>query len=438
VKLPHFDWRGAMSKKPSAADDTLSLSTPHGSTLPLPTADQAALALTRWNALESHIGKWYHDFDYEAFRASLAALACHNFLSESPVWMFIIGPSGTGKTVTISALSSLDNTHIMGDLTAQTFLSAYNKGRGYSMLSTLGGNFTLLFKDFTTFLSKRPDERGAIASQMREIYDGEFYRDTGASKKLEWCGKATVVCATTPAVEKAWTLLRDLGERFVTVRWPRGDGVAQAEKAWEQISNEKEINATLKDLTRKFFDKPTLRGSRIPDVLGKYREIIYLAEMVSRLRASVQRSSDGKREINDIPVAEGPPRLMKAMTQLVRGHATLFRRADPEEADMRIARRIAIDSIPQTRRAVFETIPHDGKDIGVVDIMRVTGLPRTTIDWTLEEMQALGVLEYGTTGHEPYAVFTDTFLELKKKALPNGMEGISKMSHGRGWEVLKK
>lgn len=371
---------------------------------------------SNWLALQSHINEWYHDLDFEAFRIALATIVSHKFLQEEPVWTFLIGPAGTGKTVTIHALSDLPNTHVLGDLTPQTFLSGFNKGKKYSLLHQVGNSATFLFKDLTTFLSKRVEERAIIGSHLREIYDGSFNKSTGASQKLHWEGKITVLAATTPALERAWTVLRDMGERFVTVRWPRGDGIMQAEKAHKQIGHEKEIIDGLKKLTMAFLDIEHMKPAEVPSILaGQFRSIIYMAEMVAKLRAHVGREGDGKREINDIPSPEGATRLMKVMTQIVKAHATMFRRAKATQEDLKVARRVAIDSVPYLRWRLISILPEDG-ELSLADVREMSGMPRCAIDWNMDELTALGIVQQGEETGKWYAL-TESFKKLKGLAL---------------------
>ncbi len=387
------------------------------------TGAEEAIALTKWRAIEAHLTKWFHDFDMDALKIAFATMVSHQFSQDDPVWIFIVGPAGTGKTVVINMISALPRTTVMGDLTPQTLLSGFNKGKGYSLLNTLGDSFVLLFKDFTTFLSKRPETRGEIASQLREVYDGKIARNTGASKGLTWSGKCTTICAVTPAVERAWTLMRDLGERFCTVRWPRGDGPAMAEKSMAQLGRGKQIMDELKEMTVDLWNCVPMMAAQIPDSALNI-DLIYLAEMVSHLRGHVQRNAEGKHEISEVPEVEGPTRLAKAFTQVARGHASLMRRRTCTDEDLRLARRLALDTIPSTRRRVWEGMLRMPYSDATPELLEAeTTVPLNTVKWVLEDFAALGIVKAQEVGTERKDYwFTDTFDNIQKKALPKLFE----------------
>src|SRR5438445_4197967 len=164
-----------------------------------------------WEAYTTHVKRWFFQPDLEAVRVTLAAAASHFHKDCDPFWLFILGPSGADKTsLCINSLLDLPQVHMQGELTAKTFLSGYTGTAHPSLLHQIGSGI-LAFKDFTTFMSKRPEEQAEIASQLREIYDGSFVKNTGKGITISWKGKITVIAAATPALERAWASRRDLG-----------------------------------------------------------------------------------------------------------------------------------------------------------------------------------------------------------------------------------
>ena len=380
---------------------------------------QELQAEARWNELENQLNDWFHEPDTEALRLALAVAVSHYFKSDDPVWLMILGPPGTGKTsVTITALSALEEAQMLDDLTPTTLLSGYKKGN--SFLHQIGTpedrSAIILMPDFGTFTSKRDEIKKEIAGQLRRVYDGEFDRATGAGQKLEWEGKVTLIVAATPAAERSWAVMRDLGERFMQVRWPRGDGVSQALQAHRQIGREKDIKRGVKDLTRKLVDTNTLTPVMTPpEVVAS--GVVNLAEMIALLRGHVVREVGYKRDIVDVPQPEGPTRIMKSLAQVARGHATIFRRQEVTGQDFKIARRLALDSIPPVRKAILDEMIRSG-EIGWASLVRATELPPSTISRNCEELEALGVLLVDENKVEKSYRLTDSFAELVTKAAP--------------------
>lgn len=389
--------------------------------------ERHAQALERWTAIGQFINKWFHQPDMEAVEVSISAAIAHYFRKDAPVWLMILGAPGTGKTsILISCLQALPFSYVQDDLTSSTFLSGLSLGEKnqFSLLHQIGTptdrSGILLFPDFTTFMTKRSEEREQVMGQLRRIYDGEFDRTTGTGR-LSWEGKVTIIAAATPEVERHWTLQRNMGERFLQVRWARGDGISQAEQAVRQVEHERDIAQELRRLTEAFIfpDRSTPRP--LP-MFTDYRGIgaLHLAEYVARMRVHVPRERDGRREImGRAPDAEAPTRIIKAMGQLARAHATAFQKDAVELSDFKVSRRIALDSVPVMRKCVMDVLLAEPGELGQMELIRRLGsVARTTAVRSFEDMEALGALESNERGVERLWRVTDEFRDLANHAGP--------------------
>ena len=331
---------------------------------------------------------------------------------------------GSSKTaVNITAAEGAPASIVCSDLTAQTFASGLGKKQGgtgglLQLLNPMaGGSGTqgiLLFKDFSSFIARRPEVRGELMSQLREIYDGSYDPKKGV-KVPAWSGKVTIIAAATPAIERAWAVQRELGERFVQVRWSRQDGVAMARAAGRQVGHHKQIGQELRRLSKDLIEGAMKIKAERPEP----EEFAWLAEMTARLRAHVVRDNDAKRTIIDVPEPEAPTRLTMVMAQIARGHAALFGRKQPAKADVDAAKRIAYDTVPSNRYRVFRNIPDKG-GVNRGELIRASGLPESSIIWITDELKALGVLAEISEIEVRYA-FTEEFQKLKNDAM-NGTE----------------
>lgn len=279
---------------------------------------------------------------------------------------------------------------MQGDITAKTFLSGYTGTAHPSLLHKIKSGI-LAFKDFTTFMSKRPEEQAEIASQLREIYDGSFVKNTGKGIEISWKGKITVVAAATPALERAWSTRRDLGERFLQVRISRKDGIQQSEFAQRQRGKEEFISSTTKRLAREFFQmSPSITNPPPRLSNAQMTRVASMAELVSHCRGSVPRHPI-TNAICDLPQIENSGRMAKALASLVSNHAALFRRTVIEEEDMNIGKRVALNTIPATRSLIIDLIPIGGF-IPNDRLILQAGLPEATIGFLTSDLEALGVL----------------------------------------------
>lgn len=370
-----------------------------------------------WLKLTDHVSEWFYQPDLDALRISLAATLSHYSLADDPVWLYVIGVPGSGKTsIVVECVSVFDRCRILSDLSVPSLISGFHTGekrKPYGLLYEVGKSGIFCFKDFTTVLTKRREDRDAVLGALREIYDGHYSRQFGTSKHTEaaWDGKITVVAAVTPAVETMWGVTNKMGDRFVQVRLPRVDGVETSRFARRQLGHKTKIKTDLRQLTKDFIDLAGLSFSPMLTPLIA-EQMDSLAEVVAYLRCHVER--DQKDRILYPGQPEMPTRLIQSFTQIARAHASLFHR-DINEEDVRLARRVAVDTIPLSRLRIFQCIP-DETDISQSEVIRMTGLARSSVTRTIDELAALGVVKIDRQEEGNRYVFTEDFQALKYRA----------------------
>jgi hypothetical protein len=386
--------------------------------------EKAERAIAQWNRLRDFAEEWFFEPDMEVVEVAISVAMAHYFKNDKPIWLMILGPPGSGKTsIPLTCLEALPFSYSQDDLSSSTFLSGLAMGEKnqFSLLHNIGTpsdrSGILLFPDFTTFMSKRAEEKEQVMGQLRRVYDGEFDRTIG-NGRLSWEGKVTIVAAATPQVESHWSSQRNLGERFMQVRWPRGNGIEQAKKAIKQVEHEVYIRTQLRELTREFIFPDNTAPLPLAMPLD-YESIgaVHLAELVARLRVHVPRERDNRREIADAPPeAESPTRIIKAMGQLARARATAFHRPTVELSDFAVSRRLALDSIPPLRKKVVDVVAE--REIGQTDLLKAVGAPRTTTLRCAEDLEAIGCLESYEQGIERRWLISGQFRELLDRASP--------------------
>jgi hypothetical protein len=384
----------------------------------------------RWEALIAHINKWFFEPDIEAFALALAVAKSHSFTGEGekPVWLFVIGPPGTGKTaLVIEALSAFSKTTIMSKISDKAFLSGFRPGgrapkgknsqnqpKSYSFLDRIGNSQILLFKDFTTLLTERPEVQATVMAQLRELWDGRLKREVGSlTEDLDWKGKLTIVAACTPALEHHWAASRALGERFMQVRLrtPEASRVQMAQLSERQRGHVAHINEELHRLVKAFIS--ITRGA--PPLKEMPEDMLYLADLVARVRVTVQRSH-GK--VVDVAEPEAPTRIAAAMGQVAQAHASLFYR-NIEPADLKIARRMAIDTIPSRKWKLLELMPETG-DISSAELAATSKIHPDILRVVMADLEAIGAVQRQATDSEmmegTWWEFTEEFRELRRRA----------------------
>jgi len=376
-----------------------------------PTIQQA------WDEIVSYIDNWYHEIDIDAIRIILSAAVAHRVKHEVPIWCFLLGASGTGKSLVPFLIEALPDVYKLNSITPNSLLSGLPRSKGgESLLLNIGSkedrSGILLFPDFSTVISKRDDAVKSIAGDLREVYDGRLRKDTGASKAVTWEGKVTIIAFCTPELERQWGAMRGLGERFVQVRWGRGDGILQATKAYQQIGKEVEIKRELTRLAKNFFKHIRGMFPDPPDPISN--GVAHLSEITSLLRASAIRD-DRTKKLEDVSDPEGNTRFFKAIVQIARAHAAMFGRDFVDMADYKLAARVALDSIPAMRLRVVRAIPR-GTDIFQQDLIDKVAKPKTSTLRIVEELEFLGVVNVDRSGGENYIEFTQKFEDMQQRA----------------------
>ncbi|KKL60400.1 hypothetical protein LCGC14_2205740, partial [marine sediment metagenome] len=134
-----------------------------------------------------------------------------------------------------------------------------------------------------------------------------------------------------------------------------------------------------------------------------------LSCMVGYLRAHVIRDTY-HRDIIDTVEAEGPGRLVQILDSLCRAHAALFGRETVSTADLGLAHRVALDSVPVQRLRIFQALTRKGP-LSYMDITQETGLSNSSSTYHLEEMVAVDILRAEKQDNKTIYQFTDTFEE---------------------------
>lgn len=332
--------------------------------------------------------------------------------------MFLIGPAGSGKTsLGLTPLINLPNVTQVSTVTEHTWFSGYIGSKHPGLANQIGSGI-VTFPDFTCVLSLREEARHGIAGQMRLVFDGEADPKNGADTLEAWRGKITVIAAVTPVIEHYWGFTRDMGDRFIQVRWDRLHGPSVAKASRGQQGHEMAIKSTMIVNMTDFFTSPRINYTSLPEMSDSQGDQSdNLSEITCIMRTKVTRAAEGNREIRDIPQAEQTGRVGKSIPAMIRYHALLHRRDYIDDSDMDIARRIAIDSIPYTRSKIIQSIPpDDGADADTLS--KLLNLSPSTLKWNMDELMALGVIkvEVNMTG-DCYRM-TDSFREMWKVAFP--------------------
>ena len=334
----------------------------------------------KWERVVELLNSTYDQPDIEGARVVYSAMAAHR-LPGQPVWLLVIGPSGSGKSESLNTLDGLPGVHMIDQVTKRTFISGLVDNEDAGLLPRIGPEGVLIVPDFSTILELNRDERGSILADLRKIYDGRLTKEFGTGQSRSWTGRITLLAACTEAIDRQQTVFQSLGERFVRLRLPRPDGIRAGLSAMAQGLDRAK---PLREAVHSLLDSLPRENPELPETIR--HSLASLGDLVARGRTEITRSSYGNKEIIDVPQPEGATRVTQQLAQIARGSALLGGRTVVDGADLQVARRVALDSLPRARRRVL-----DGFIAGSSSL--APALPASTKLYAQEELAALGLLD---------------------------------------------
>lgn len=336
--------------------------------------------------------------------------------SNKPVWIMFVAPPGGGKsdiTDSISKIEVIDPRtgalsrlcEEVSDLTTASFASGMKSSDGEtSLLKKLnpeGG--ILLFKDFTTVLSKRADDMTAIMSYLREIYDGHFSKRFGNGKNVEWEGHLGVIGSCTTIIYHELPKLSAMGDRMMMYQIEQPDRVAVQKKIWENedagIDGSEEMGTAMKAYIESviaFMVKNKKMVETLSVEESERDDFNEVANFICFARSGVVWNFQ-KTHIIFVPDPEMPTRVLRQFIGLAQSlmcmNLSEGGNAKLSSNDRNLIYKIAFDSIPNMRRSVIKIVAEfslGATDQGIADKM---SMQLDAVKIWLEELIAIKVLE---------------------------------------------
>lgn len=370
-----------------------------------------------WQGLTTFLNKYYYKPDLEGLRIVLCTYLSHFYLTSPPVWLSVIGLPGTGKTeIAINPLNILSRVISESTLTTNSFLSGYGENQGIlpQLEPKPNGHGIVVFPDLTTtLLSEDPLTRQKIMGIMRRVYDGEYDKAVGnKAKKLTWKGKVTCIAACTPDIEEHWATYRDMGERWLQIRWstPKLDYnaiIEMADKATSHEGHEEKISNTLKNYISDIINEAIEHGGS--EDIPKSKELTALAILLEEMRVTPKREFTGRGyEVTGTGNKQSISRTVKSLSIIAKASSCLRQSKIIEEEDIHLAKRIAIDSIPFKRKILLDAlIGLYPNTISKGELCKISGFPRSSFDRVIEDLRYLDIITSQETEKKKLELFSD-------------------------------
>ncbi len=361
-------------------------------------------------------GKDMNDIgDPDYIKLCYATIIGNQMPGRKPIWIMLVAPPSSGKTTALNAFDGLklvnsssgekfEPTVNISDLTENSFASGMNRGdKQTSLLHKIPRGGVLVFKDFTSILSKQEQTRRVIMGQLREIYDGAYVKRTGNGEDVLWKGKAGAIAGVTESVFQHLESMSAMGDRFIMyqVKQPDRKKVLLFKLDQEQLGfTESTVMPELKMMSAEYLQRAFDTIGDVNIVLPKQHqtEIIDVADFCTMVRSGpITHAFTGK--ILFVPQPEMPSRMFDQMLAL--GAAFVFMRKMDEpgaddfmqEEDFRIIYKIAFDSIPVVRRMALRYLTVFGGGVDAASLARKLNYETEVVASWLAQLNALGVVE---------------------------------------------
>jgi len=352
--------------------------------------------------IERKVGEYLYLKDKNAIKFAVAAFLANYLPNEKdPTWIQIVAESSGGKTEIIELFSKLQDpdaklAYKLSDLTPQTFASgSVNTTVETSLLFKINGK-VLLFKDFTTVLQKNKDSQKEILSQMREMFDGEFNKTFGTGKTITWKGRVgCIVCLTPPAAEML-SAHAAMGERFIAYYLVQPtDGELAKALAANEGKNVKKLKDEAATMMKQYImnmvnvietSKP--EDCRLPPEI--VNEINTLAQFATRARSPIMVDFKTSEPIS-IPSVERFPRFAYQLTRIAKVYM-IQNGGKPLTQDQKDSLyKVAFDSMPRTRKAVFFVVAAY-RAVSTSVVAARLGFTSTVVRGYLSQLSSLGLI----------------------------------------------
>jgi len=357
-------------------------------------------------------GKWLHMEDTYLLDFIFGTIIA-NRLPGAPVWSFIVGEPGGGKTAPLMSLIGAARIVFTGGITRAALISGQNFGNADpSLIPQLDGK-TLVIKDYTPVLSMPENERNEINGILWDAYDGECYFNFSGIKRV-YKVQFGILAAVTPAIDYLTDLRSMLGERFI--RWNTTLPVElerrnkYVKKALANRSHKKEMGLELSAIAKKVLLVKYEDAIKITDKDEDW--FINIGTWISYLRAGVNRDKY-TRDIQHNPFVELATRITAELVQLACGISLFTNKTIITDRTKTIIKHVARSTASSRYLFIVKAIySNRNNDLDTKELMGSCKLAQSTVDVLCGNLLAIGVVTRTLKDNKARWKLTNEFYKL--------------------------
>jgi len=320
----------------------------------------------------------------------------------------------------------------ISDLTVNTFASGSTKDS--SLLNQVFRGAMVVFKDFTSMISKEPIAQKAIMGQLREIYDKRYVERTGNGKKVVWEGKIGVVTGCTEVIYNQTEEFSAMGDRFMMYKIEQPDTMAALNKVYDnerdgQFAVKRDmLHLYFKDYIEHCFEHLENVPLEIaPETISNIMKIVHFTTQVS---SGLIVDSKKDNRIEFVPDKTMPMRMFKQVLGIARSWIFMNRLAakdagtvwegDLTEEQIKYLYKLCFDSIPIRRRLALQVISKYELGTTTAGLATKLGYQTPVVAGWMAQLNGLGIVR-----REKDGVTDKWFLKPEYQKIMVQFEGIT-------------
>jgi len=272
------------------------------------------------------------------------AVATSVQIKDDPLWLFLVGPPGSGKTALLKPMDCSENCITRSRVTPASLVSGFvpdNSDNDPSLIPKLKDHCFVL-KDWTEIKSMSHTDEEAIYGIMRGAYDGkvefEFGNDVYRNYQDCWFSLLAGVTNVIHGDHRA-----SLGERFLKFQLvgQNYDPTDQIRAAMEGIGKKTQVETELGEAVAMYgnWKINLLKLPKVPKWM--YDRVLHLSQIIAILRMNVDRTYKG--DLAYRPQTEIATRLAKILIKLAMVISVVQEKPITKET-YRLVKKVAFDT----------------------------------------------------------------------------------------------
>jgi len=312
-----------------------------------------------------------------------------------PLWMFIVGPPGCGKTLLLESFSQSAYAKFQSSLTPKSLVSGWTgSAEDPSLVPKLDGK-TLVLKDYTEILRMNQTAQDEILATLRGIWDGTVEKSYGQGANRSYRSHFHILAGVTSAIHGSSSA--SLGERFLKYQMYRdthdfdSEIMATISNIGKELEQEDALSMAVNDFLEHEFDMSSKRLQAMMPAWFRKR-VVGISHVIAHLRADVTRDWKTDEIRFKEQQAEAGTRLGLQLSKLALGLCfVLGKTVIDEEVYVRMER-VAFDTAIGFSADVLQVIMNHGGSASREQIGEATFIPTTTLGRKLEDLMILNVI----------------------------------------------